>query len=66
MRPVSPTRIVPPSSLMLECKIDEPPLDVSPDVMTGAWISQTKNLINCNNEIKGMKDWKEKATKKVD
>jgi hypothetical protein len=66
---VSPPKIVyivPPKVLTINCTFTEPPLKTVFITLTieerllsmfQAWSSQTKNLIECNNQISAIRNW---------
>ena len=53
--------LAPPDNLTILCSIDKPPKDLSKDSLVKAWTSQTINLGNCNKQVKGIKEWKQKV-----
>lgn len=66
--PTQQQSAVPPDSLLLDCKVDQPPeLTGFPQldevILVKAWISQTLNLGICNVDKKGSREWKQKVQK---
>lgn len=56
--------IAPPDSLLIPCTIDKPPSDLSKPNLVKAWISQTTNLGDCNEQLQGIRTWKRNILEK--